>query len=404
MAELFASSSDVHTNEHQLVSTPISQDTQVTNAESEVTSIESTNLHSNLLHRRIVTMLETLKTSTNDDAPATTTTTTTTSQFENKSQPITFGQLRQATINDEKSNPQSTIIDRTDKHLQTWNTVKRESCPDLTSTMKKSQTNKERLYTAPSFERVHQESNMNSQTKTESEQSQQSSLTVDEILAMYYSKANQSINHESHLSSPNYANTSTGFYAHSTQTRWATSVNNLHNIPSNSTSVQPRIILQEQNRTRPPPPSYSSSISQSHRTISIQNQAQHQINPHVLPPILEHLYPNTYSPSHLLTDNSHSNPSPSFVPPIANSATNTTIRPPPPRYVSPSTDSDRSSTILSTINDSTSSSQQTKPSSSPPPATKTGYDREFSRLLYGKDAMKIRRQKQKRKAFSDPVK
>jgi hypothetical protein len=33
-----------------------------------------------------------------------------------------------------------------------------------------------------------------------------------------------------------------------------------------------------------------------------------------------------------------------------------------------------------------------------------GFDREFSRLLYGKDGRKSRHHRQKRKAFSDPVK
>lgn len=405
MAELFASSSDLRTNDHELVSNPISHDDQTTTTDSELTSIDSTNLHSNLLHRRIVTMLETLKTSTNEDEPTTTTTTTASSSL-TTSQPITFGQLRQATITDDKPNAQSTAIDRTDKHLRTWSTFKRESCPDLSSTtatkksQEKSQMNRERLYGSPSVERFFQEQNPISQTKKDEEQSQKSTLTVDEILAMYYSKANQSINNESHLSSTNYANTSTGLYIHSSQQRWTSSLNNLHSITTNPTPLPPRLVLHEQNRTRPPPPSYSSSIAQSHRTIStLPNPVQHQINHPVLPPILEHLYPSTYSPPHLLAENVHSNSSSTFVPTVVQSATKTAVRPPPPRYVSPSSDSDRSNTAVSSPinNDPTPSSQQGKSST-------TGYDREFSRLLYGRDPTKIRRQKQKRKAFSDPVK
>jgi hypothetical protein len=75
---------------------------------------------------------------------------------------------------------------------------------------------------------------------------------------------------------------------------------------------------------------------------------------------------------------------------------NNSIRPPPPPYKSPTKNFEYSRSALLTISDPSLSSQQSKPSA--------GFDREFSRLLYGKDAGKHRRQRQKRKAFSDPVK
>lgn len=59
-------------------------------------------------------------------------------------------------------------------------------------------------------------------------------------------------------------------------------------------------------------------------------------------------------------------------------------RPPPPRYEPSAVNAD--------------------PSPSPVIQAQGGFDREFSRLLYGKEARRNRHQRQKRKAFSDPVK
>jgi len=75
--------------------------------------------------------------------------------------------------------------------------------------------------------------------------------------------------------------------------------------------------------------------------------------------------------------------------------TNTPIRPPPPRYASPTTSIERSHSALSSMN---------RPNYSQVNPPQAGFDREFSRLLYGKDGGKTRHQRQKRKAYSDPVK
>ena len=64
----------------------------------------------------------------------------------------------------------------------------------------------------------------------------------------------------------------------------------------------------------------------------------------------------------------------------------TSARPPPPQY----------SVAASTTGH--------RPDNNPIPPPTTGFDREFSRLLYGKDESKSRHQRQKRKALSDPVK
>jgi len=134
------------------------------------------------------------------------------------------------------------------------------------------------------------------------------------------------------------------------------------------------------------------------------NPTQHQIHPSVPSTLLEHLYPSSSTSQHLLTENSSSilpNSSSLSIPTMTNPVNNNSIRLPPPRYKSPTSNVEYSHSTLPSINDSSLSSQQSKPNNN---NLSTGFDREFSRLLYGKDTRKTRHQKQKRKAFSDPVK
>lgn len=248
MAELLASSSSTVINENQLVSIESPQDDR-----STITIPESSHVHSKLLHRRIVTMIETLK-KPNDDSSIS-------SSIERKSQPITFGQLRQGAI----SSSLTTIMeDKSNSEENYHQSFKTDSYPDLSS---KSSINKDQIYYSSSLEQLFEQKNVISQTKKEEEdkeiQSQKTKLTVDEILAMYYSKINPSTNIESHLSTPAYSNTSTGFYMHPSGSRWNTLNSNQHHIPP-----PPRLVLNEQNRNRPPPPSYSSSVAYSRRTPS----------------------------------------------------------------------------------------------------------------------------------------
>jgi hypothetical protein len=137
----------------------------------------------------------------------------------------------------------------------------------------------------------------------------------------------------------------------------------------------------------------------------VPNPAQHVIHPSVSSSLLEHLYPGSSTSQHLLTENSSiilSNSSSPFVPPITNPINNNSIRSPPPRYKSPTSNIERSHSTLSSTTDSSISSQQSKPTTNN--NSPAGFDRKFSRLLYGKDTEKSRRPKQRRKAFSDPVK
>jgi hypothetical protein len=206
-------------------------------------------------------MIETLK-KPNDDPS---TLLSTSSSMERKPQPITFGQLRQGAV----STSLTTIIEdkpsSEENHRKTSVSHKRDSYPDITSKpLTTYQTNKERVYYSPSLEQLVEQQNVVSQTKIEEEiQSQKTKLTVDEILAVYYSKINPSANTESHLPPPVYPTTSTGFYMQPSGPRWNTLHSNQPQIPP-----PPRLVLNEQNRNRPPPPSYSSSVGYSHRTSS----------------------------------------------------------------------------------------------------------------------------------------
>ena len=272
LASSFSSTSSTVNNENELVSTKSPQENSASISSPESSSNDPSRIHSKLLHRRIVTMLETLR-KPNDDLSNS----SLTSHSDQKSQPITFGQLRQATVStlsttiiEDKSNSQQIKIDTEKTHHTTMTSFTRDSCPDLSSnTLKpltKHQTNEKRLYYSPSLEQLFEEQNGSSQTKKEKEQSHQTPSTVEEILAMYYSKVNLSTNNtESHLSPPSNSNTTTGFYIHPSGPRWNSSQSNQNNI---LLPPPPELVLNEQNRNRPPPPSYSSSVTHSHRPSS----------------------------------------------------------------------------------------------------------------------------------------
>ena len=95
---LLLHSSTTVNNENEPISTASksSQDDPTSSTSSEITTIDSSRVHSKLLHRRIVTMLETLRRRV-EIVELLHHTKLTSSHTESKSQPITFGQLRQAT-------------------------------------------------------------------------------------------------------------------------------------------------------------------------------------------------------------------------------------------------------------------------------------------------------------------
>ena len=124
----------------------------------------------------------------------------------------------------------------------------------------------------------------------------------------------------------------------------------------------------------------------------VSNSNDHLVHSSISSSLLEQLYPGSSTIQHLLTDN----PSTATLPVTGNTITNSSARPPPPRYQSPSSKTEQSPST---------SSQQSKPIISNSNLSPSGgFDREFSRILYGKEPPRARKQKSKRKAFSDPDK
>ncbi|CAM4739678.1 unnamed protein product [Rotaria magnacalcarata] len=406
MAELLASSSTLN-DENEVVSNRSSQDDRISN---EILSVESPRTHSKLFHRRIATMLETMRKSNDDSSKVR----ITSSHTEYKSQSITFGQLRQATMSsvpaqvfEDKSSSYQIKKDNEEKYDKTLISFVKENNANSNATTSKTstkhQTNRERLYYSSS----HEQQNVTGEMKTDEKEMEKSSLTVDEILALHYSKVKLSRNTEADPPSSVYPNrTVASFYISFSVPKW-------NSFQTSQHSPSPQLMLNEQNRTRPPPPSYSSSITYGHRTTSlVTNPVQHHIHPSVPSSKVENVYSGTSTSPHRLTGNSSfmlSNSTSSLTSTMNNSISNNFIRPPPPRYQSPTPNAESSQLAPSQLNivnnmddddddddDNNNNNNNTKPS--------IGFDHAFSRLLYGKDAEKNRHQKQKCKAFSDPVK
>ncbi|CAF4184504.1 unnamed protein product [Rotaria sp. Silwood2] len=412
-------------NEPIINITQPSQNDPTLSTSPDATTIDSSRVHSRLFHRRIVTMLETLKKRGGNSGPISPPTSPKLlpSYIESKSQPITFGQLRQATISStthastgigevpssrvlaaRSYNDLSSINTTIDK--QSYSTNVKSLIIDTRSDVKpvpinkstsKHQINKERLYYSPSLEqlleqhnvvpRMKQEDELKQEQKEEEQLQQQPKppLTVDEILATYYSKVKVPTTIEAQPSA--HANNNIGYYIHPSPLRWNTPQSNQFLI-----STPPSLVLHEQNRNRPPPPSYSLSIASGHRPPSSSNNlGQHLIRSPVPSSIPKQIYTESQITQQLLPGNSPVTLSTSS----SSIMMNTPIRPPPPRYELPTSNIERSHSALSSIN---------RPNYSQTNPPQVGFDREFSRLLYGKDGGKNRHQQQKRKAFSDPVK
>jgi hypothetical protein len=260
MAELLASSSSPtvnNENEPIPIATKSSQDDPISSTSPEMTPVDSSRVHSRLLHRRIVTMLETLKLR-GGNGGATSPSRLTSSHNESKSQPITFGQLRQATTSSAPPPPSSTVTEE----ISSSTVLSVRS--DLTSVTRnksssKHQTHKERVHYSSSLERLLEQNNVVTAMTEQDEQQAKPPLTVDEIVATYYSKAKVPTTTDAQSSSNPTSNL--GFYIHPSSLGWNSTQNN-HLPPP---PPPPRLLLNEQNKNRPPPPSYSSSVANGHR-------------------------------------------------------------------------------------------------------------------------------------------
>lgn len=153
--------------------------------------------------------------------------------------------------------------------------------------------------------------------------------------------------------------------------------------------------------------------------LLIVDPVQHSINPSVLPFRFKNLYSESLTSQHVVTDNSsfiHSTSNSSLNSIMNTSISNNSIRASPPHYQSPTSNFERSPSTSSqqpnsanitsipftTATTSTTTTPTNNNNNDDKPSV--GFDREFSRLLYGKDSQNARRRRERRKAFSDPVK
>lgn len=301
MVELLASSSPSSTtttvnNENEPIpnTTKSSYDEPIVSNSPERPTIDSSHVHSKVLRRRIVTMLETLRRRGGNGGTTSPSTSPklTSSPMGSKSQPITFGQLRQATtssppppsaVGEEVSSSKITSarsytdlmsINASDRQSYHTSLMPSDLIPTTTLPISRSSqkhtTNSERLLYSPSLEQLLEQhtiaprKNEQNEPKQEEEEQQQQPkppLTVDEILATYYSKVKVPTATETNPSSQSssYLHSNMGFYIHPSPSGWnSPQTNPYHNHP-------PQLLLNEQNRNRPPPPSYSFSVASGHR-------------------------------------------------------------------------------------------------------------------------------------------
>ncbi|CAF0801929.1 unnamed protein product [Adineta ricciae] len=398
MAELLASASTSN-NENEPTQSHVktSADDPILSPPTETTLPDSSRVQSKLIQRRVATMLESLRgrgASGESASPLK----TPVSNVELKPQPITFGQLRQATATATSSPlppPPSQVTPSTDtvddisasKVLLSHSPNRQPQRPnvlvssqaDFHADLPSSPINPTRISYSSSLEQLLEHHNVvprineTNESKPEAEQ-RKSSLTVDEILATYYAKLRIPATTESHMPSltitsspPSYSSNNSNLHLQPTTLGWTP-----------SPPLVPSLVFNEQNRNRPPPPSYSSAVAPSHQPPSSTNQlAQHLFR---LPtPFVprDHVYSVPQITQHL-------------------SPAAAAVRPALPQYEAATiTNVERSHSALSSMN---------QPNFLPANPPQAGFDPEFSRLLYGKEEGRNRRQRQKRKAFSDPVK
>ncbi|CAF1357154.1 unnamed protein product [Didymodactylos carnosus] len=468
----------------------------------------SSRVHSKLLHRRIVTMLETLR---RRGVPAPPRQLKGAENMTNIDlQPITFGQLKATTVENGLTQPmtiskgQTAIKQRaistssvnsshisrlyddlsddlssrltlnnmsdirsstpatttTPNMIQLKSLLITDSCPDLSSklnqtTIQVQQTKEQRpaLYYSPSLEQLLNQHSFNDETGTKStyltsseapvqQPPTHSASSVDEIVEKYYNSypqrpASVEQSKEFYIHPPPRANTtpdpSWRFLSTTNKQQQLFNLStNVHN--QKPTVILPPSILSNQNGNRPPPPSYSSSVLQTNRTkmnrMTATNNESHYIrsfqqqqptlplttitNPSLFDVLLCVNQPQEHDvslprsvisvPPRIFLNILHENIVPSKQHhqeqrPVPTQQISS--HPPPPRSSIERSHSalpaiNRLTGIKGTVVTTTDSESQNTNSDV---CSQILYDREFSRLLYGKDG----NQRQKRKAYSDPV-
>lgn len=284
-----SSSSTINNQENEPFShmTKSTQRGSVLSTAPEMPTADGSQVHSKVLRRRIVNMLETLR-KRSGTTPPSTSPKFTPSGMGSKSQPITFGQLRQATTPPSSSSittsPPSASSISTTEEMSSSRIITARSYNDLLSIISDNPSitaipgnrsslryaaSSERLLYSPSLEQLLEQHNITprkneqNESKLEDDQQAKSPLTVDEILAKYYSKVKVPTTTDTNPTLPltSYPHSNMGYFIGSSPTEWHSSQTN----PYQSRPAPPPLLLNEQNRNRPPPPSYSISLTSGHR-------------------------------------------------------------------------------------------------------------------------------------------
>ena len=219
---------------------------------SELPSNDSSCIHSKLFHRRIVTMIETLT----KPAQYLPTTPIPSPHVEQKSRPITFGQLRQATMSsasttvvEEKPAGHLSTIATSGKPQRTFTAGAKDTGFDGAKSPIKHHSRHERLYYSPSLEKLFEEQNTVPQSKDEN---------VEQFSTSGSPTTNLPSNLEPSISFSLAANNTTSLYVYP-------SVPRLNTLQNNQQTVPPPSVMNEQNQNRPPPPAYSSIVASNQR-------------------------------------------------------------------------------------------------------------------------------------------
>lgn len=292
MVELLTSSTTTSSTSNNQENEPVSSTAKSTQRETvssmapDTSTTNAPHVHSKVLRRRIVNMLEALR-RRGGTTPPSTSPKLTSSPMGSKSQPITFGQLRQATtttlsftaptppspISTVEESPSSKITTaRSYNDLLSIISDNRSTNPMPASrSLSRHAASTERLFYSPSLEQLLEQHTIsprkNEQTEVKPEEEQQQPkppLTIDEILATYYSKVKVPTTTDTNPPLPptTYPHNNMGFYIGSPSTEWHSSQTN----PYHTRPVLPtQLVLNEPNRNRPPPPSYSFSVTSGHR-------------------------------------------------------------------------------------------------------------------------------------------
>ena len=206
---------------------------------NEVAGLNVSGARPKVLSRRIVTLMGAMRSRGESAEPSSPLPARTFPRAEPPSHPITFGELRKATASSATPPSRSPGL-VTPYKLSSARSYNDLASSDVAEHSSSAGTNNRSPFSSSTMVPTSTTSSKHQKSK---EQVQRPPITVDEIIATYYSKVSLSAASEQRpLPRPSQGNANTDFY-----------------IPP------PPFAMNQPNRNRPPPPSYSASIANGHR-------------------------------------------------------------------------------------------------------------------------------------------